>query len=234
MKKVIINVDDFGVSEEYNKYVIRLIESGKVSSASILVNRNAKSTQEALLYAKNCDKNISFGIHLDLSEYFKFDSLGLWGRDEYHIIDGYKDIIKANYTDIRLDIEQQFKTFASYGLPISHLNGHHNIHLFPEIRDILLPIMLGYNVVKCRFWEDFYVTNEHLKKTQELYNLLGIRTPNNLIFGIPEESNSQLVSGINEVMVHASFGSQKGGTQYERLMKDKCFSDASLISYFDI
>ncbi|HCM1552929.1 ChbG/HpnK family deacetylase [Vibrio parahaemolyticus] len=234
MKKVIINVDDFGVSEEYNQYVKTLIESDKVSSASILVNRNAESAQDALLYAKKCSKKVSFGLHLDLSDYFQFDEMGLWGRDEKHIIENYREIIKDKYTDIRLDIEEQFKTFANYNVPISHLNGHHNIHLFPEIRDILLPIMLGYNVLKCRFYDDFYLSNESLKNTKDLYQKLGVKTPNNLILGIPTEFNCQLVDGINEVMVHATHSSKVAGVEFDDFINNKCSDEFELISYYDI
>ncbi|WP_261837125.1 ChbG/HpnK family deacetylase [Vibrio ishigakensis] len=234
MKKVIINVDDFGVCEEYNKYVKELIDNDKVSSASILVNRNAQSAQDALLFAQQCKKNVSFGLHLDLSDYFQFDALGLWGRDEEHIIEEYREIIEEKRTDIRLDIEQQFKTFANYNVPISHLDGHHNIHLFPEIRDILLPIMLGYNVLKCRFFDDFYLKSENLEQTQNLYQALGVKTPNNLIFGVPTETNKFLIDGVNEVMIHATFGTEQGGTEFDNLMTGQCFNEAELITYYDI
>jgi predicted glycoside hydrolase/deacetylase ChbG (UPF0249 family) len=59
--KIIINADDFG----YNN-IINYIKNGLITSTSILVN--GESFEEAINYAIT-NKNISYGIHLNLTEF---------------------------------------------------------------------------------------------------------------------------------------------------------------------
>ena len=96
MKKLIINIDDFGYNSNINQAVIDLFAAEKVTSASILVKRNAAGCQQALEFAGTFVEKSSFGLHLDLSGYFRFDVLQFWGRDENHIIENYREIFKHN------------------------------------------------------------------------------------------------------------------------------------------
>ena len=132
MKRLIVNCDDFGMDAVTNQAIMELIENNKISSTSILVKRNKEVCHEALIFSKAYSDKISFGLHLDLDEYFKFDELGLWGKDEEHIIDNYVEIFENNKEKIIADIKRQFAIFKEYGLQILHIDGHHHVHLFSK------------------------------------------------------------------------------------------------------
>lgn len=63
-KRVIINADDFGYSDERNKGIVESFVSGVVSSVSLLVN--GSSALDAIRLAE--ENAIPLGLHLNLTE----------------------------------------------------------------------------------------------------------------------------------------------------------------------
>lgn len=62
--KLIINADDFGMTESINKAVIELCELDAISSTSVMVNMPYANQVEKLLVFKN----ISIGLHVNITE----------------------------------------------------------------------------------------------------------------------------------------------------------------------
>jgi predicted glycoside hydrolase/deacetylase ChbG (UPF0249 family) len=233
-KRLIINIDDFGIDGDTNRAAFDLITAGKATSASILVKRNETCCKEALGFASRFEGAASFGLHLDLSSYFRFEELGLWGRDETHIVEDYREIFAENRQTIIDDVRRQFDVLEQNGVHVAHVDGHHHVHLFPEILYELVPIMLDRGIRAMRFMKEFYTTPERRAEIEAYLRDHGIATPDRFIPGIPKDENSLLVDGTNEAMIHACFHTYDGQTEYEKLMNQHCFSDAELISYRDI
>lgn len=63
-KKIIINADDFGMSEAFNYGVVKAYKDGVVSSASIMVNQ--KSAVHAISLLKEVP-NLYVGLHINLT-----------------------------------------------------------------------------------------------------------------------------------------------------------------------
>jgi chitin disaccharide deacetylase len=63
---LIVNADDFGLSEGVNRGIIEAAEKGIVTSASLMVRQPAAAAAAA--YARKLDR-ISVGLHLDLGEW---------------------------------------------------------------------------------------------------------------------------------------------------------------------
>lgn len=106
-KKLIINADDYGLSHKFNLGILELIEKEIVTSATVMVNKKFINPRELLKH-----KNISVGLHLDLS----FESSAK-------------------------DIESQIRKFKTlFGRLPSHLDGHKYFHLlhgnFPKVLKI--------------------------------------------------------------------------------------------------
>ena len=66
MKLLIVNADDFGLSEGVNRGVAAAHEHGIVTSASLMVRRPA--ARQAVTYAEK-HREMSLGLHLDLGEW---------------------------------------------------------------------------------------------------------------------------------------------------------------------
>ncbi len=231
MKRVIINVDDFGLDEATNEVIKTLILNQKIKSTTILTKRDKNVCEDAFTFAK-ANSNVGYGLHLDLDEYFLFDEHGLWGRDEKHIISTYNEIIASQKEKIIADITQQFQTFKEYGVPISHVDGHHHIHLFKEILVILLPIMKQYQVDKMRFVNDFYLTPQHLNEILNLLNENHIKTPDQFIAGV-NIHDSELLQTC-ECMVHVFFGANDYQTEADVLLTETRFEPFKVISYHEL
>ncbi len=104
MRKLIINADDYGLSEQFNKGILELIRKRIVTSTTVMVNKNFIKPKELLKYG-----NISVGLHLDLgfetsteeidSQIRKFRKL--FGRLPSHL-DGHKyyHLLHSNFPKV--------------------------------------------------------------------------------------------------------------------------------------
>jgi predicted glycoside hydrolase/deacetylase ChbG (UPF0249 family) len=150
--KIIINADDFG----YNN-IINYIKNGLITSTSILVN--GESFEEAINYAIT-NKNISYGIHLNLTEFSPIHESGntnLLNYNKFRLSNYYN----INYNDLNYIYEEwcfQIEKFLSTGLTLSYVNSHHHIHTRPELFYLLKKLILRYNISSLRICRNLFVS----------------------------------------------------------------------------
>jgi predicted glycoside hydrolase/deacetylase ChbG (UPF0249 family) len=146
MKRLIINADDLGADEARNAGIFEGIQAGIVTSASILPNGpgllDALNTIHSVSF-----KNVSWGVHLNLSEGKPISTLnsillgpkgiflGKVSSQRLLIRQGDRDL----ETEIEHEIDAQITLLESSGIPLSHLDGHQHVHVFPAV----LRAMLG-------------------------------------------------------------------------------------------
>ncbi|MBF0565095.1 MAG: ChbG/HpnK family deacetylase [Nitrospirae bacterium] len=191
-KKLILNADDLGLRRSINASVEELLVKGLITSATIMVKRGADSLKEALDIARkislrelranganntNQARRISFGLHLDLDEYFLFDEIGRYGDNEMDVIENYREIIRDKRAILEKDIRLQLSTLKNNGLVISHVDSHHYVHQLPELLDLLLPIMNEFGIAATRYNPGFYVSEERKRSAMELMKRFGVRHP---------------------------------------------------------
>lgn len=126
-KFVIVNADDFGISEGVNRGIIAAHEKGIVTSASLMVRYpEAKAAAE---YAR-AHKTLSIGLHFDIAEW-RYDE-GEW-KAAYQVIDA------ENGGAIRLEFERQLELFERLmNCAPTHLDSHQHIHQREPARAILI------------------------------------------------------------------------------------------------
>lgn len=120
MGNIILTSDDFGLSKIYNREILLALQSGLLTSVSIMVNGHLTRQEQQVLSLKLLaqEKNISLGLHLEIganekdimqmchNQWNKFtDILGL--APDY--IDIHKDHLFKHYYDVIADfcIEKQ-------------------------------------------------------------------------------------------------------------------------------
>jgi chitin disaccharide deacetylase len=105
VKRLIVNGDDFGMSEGVNRGIVEAHERGILTSASLIVDGNASA--HAAEFAKALP-TLDVGLHVDISS-------------------------AIPPPDLPDELAQQFERFVSLtGRPPTHVDSHHHAHEAPE------------------------------------------------------------------------------------------------------
>lgn len=125
-RQLIVNADDFGLSDSVNHGIERAFVDGIVTGASLMVRRPAAESAAALARRHPA---LSVGLHLDLGEWVCTD--GQWTRT-YEVIDP-EDPLAA-----RAEVETQIASFRRLtGRHPTHLDSHQHVHLSDPVREIV-------------------------------------------------------------------------------------------------
>ncbi len=140
MKRLIVNADDLGADQARNAGIFEAIEASSVTSVSLLPNGPALDDAVQRIHALK-GKCISWGVHLNLSEGAPLSPglralTGPGGR-----LLGKKPARRlltrgggaALLQEVRAEIEAQILCLKDRGVPISHLDGHQHVHVFPAV-----------------------------------------------------------------------------------------------------
>jgi predicted glycoside hydrolase/deacetylase ChbG (UPF0249 family) len=145
MPTLIVNADDFGRSNAINQGIIEGHQRGIVTSASLMTDRDA--FDEAVSLAKS-HPQLGIGLHLDLDHFFNVQH-GV-GR----LLD-YKDP-SVPMSAIVQETERQIEKILSTGLRILHLDGHHHVHMRPELFGAVAALTAKHKVPVIRYFRGFY------------------------------------------------------------------------------
>ena len=151
-KSLIINADDFGISAGVNRAVISGWQNGLLTSASLMVTGDAFDAA-VLLARKN--PGLQVGLHLTLvqgrsaAKHNGLPSLtdheGNFPNDP--VFTGMRMFcLKSLRKQLAQEIEAQIVRFIGTGLPLSHLDGHLNMHMHPTVFAILCKLMPKYGI----------------------------------------------------------------------------------------
>lgn len=147
---LIINADDYGLSDSVNKGIIATIKNGIISDTSAIVNTDnfTKSIKLAL------DNEISsMGIHLNLT-FGKpilpkekiptiIDSRGFF----FDKIEFIKRIDSINLEEVEKELTAQINKFLFSEIKLNHIDAHHNFYSFnQELFFIAASLAKKYNV----------------------------------------------------------------------------------------
>ncbi|MGA7828242.1 MAG: hopanoid biosynthesis-associated protein HpnK [Geobacteraceae bacterium] len=163
-KRLIINADDFGLSDGANRAVIRAYREGILTSTSLMVG--GRACAEAVSLAKE-NPGLQVGLHLTLLQgkaVLPPEQLpGLVDREGNFptdpVLTGMRYFFRRSLRkELQREIEAQILRFRETGLPLSHIDGHLNIHMHPTVFSILAELMPKYGI------SSFRLTRENLAR----------------------------------------------------------------------
>ena len=154
--RVIINADDFGMSEEVNEAVIRAYREGVLTSTSLMVTGAA--FEQAVRFAKE-NPGLAVGIHL-----VTVVGKSVLSRAEIPALVDEEQNFSNNPTlaglkyyfsprarrQIRKELSAQFEKFRATGLPLSHIDGHLHLHVHPVIFNAALELGEQFGALRMR------------------------------------------------------------------------------------
>jgi hopanoid biosynthesis associated protein HpnK len=154
-KRLIVSGDDFGAAVEVNEGIVRAHRDGILGQASLMVTGEAAAQAVELARAT---PSLAVGLHLVLAQGRPaapaHEIPALVRSDGAFRDDPIRNGVRYAWTALRAagraqlarEIDAQLAAFARTGLPLSHVDGHVNIHLHPMVLPILLELAPRYGI----------------------------------------------------------------------------------------
>jgi predicted glycoside hydrolase/deacetylase ChbG (UPF0249 family) len=128
-RRLIVNADDLGLSEDVDRGIARAHEHGIVTSASLMV-RGAHAADAAAYAAARPE--LSVGLHVDLGE---------WRCEGGTWVAAYEVVPPGDAAAVREEVAAQLERFlALTGRAPTHLDSHQHVHREEPARAALLEL----------------------------------------------------------------------------------------------
>ncbi len=151
-KRLIVNGDDFGLSERVNAAILYAHQHGILTNASLMVT--AKAWRGAVELAR-ATPSLQVGLHLTLVQgravlshphlQRLIDRGGNFLHNPTRAGLRYCFSPRAR-SQVRDECRAQIERFLATGLPLAHIDGHLHMHLHPVVLDSLLELAPEYGV----------------------------------------------------------------------------------------
>jgi hopanoid biosynthesis associated protein HpnK len=155
--KLIVNADDFGISEPVNRGIVEAHDRGIVTSASIM------ATGPAFAHAVDLARSrpgLAVGIHLVLTEQRPLigaaaaaSLVGRDGRFPPHVAQllALRLRRRISLAEVRRELGAQLERVRDAGVALSHIDGHQHVHVLPGIAAIVADLALEHGVAAVRY-----------------------------------------------------------------------------------
>ena len=157
MKKLIVNADDFGLTEGVNRAIIDGHRNGIITSTTLMANSAAFDSAVAAGLAAPA---LGIGVHLNLTQGRPVSAAShipsiVTPEGSFYPTPGVlaRRVLtrKAKLRDIESELRSQIEKVASAGIRITHLDSHKHIHVLPAIFNVVLKLACEYRIdcVRC-------------------------------------------------------------------------------------
>lgn len=178
MKELIITADDFGLSSSVNAAVLKGWRQGILTGASLMVGGEA--FDEAVAIARE-NPGLHVGLHLTLVQgraMLKHKGLpALTDREgkftDDPVMAGMRYFfLKSLRKQLETEIEEQIVRFKGTGLPLTHIDGHLNMHMHPVVFDILSKLMRKHDITSFRLTRERLFTEFAISRRRLIGKLM--------------------------------------------------------------
>jgi chitin disaccharide deacetylase len=142
-KKIVVNADDFGLTESVSNSIVRIFHLGNLNSTTLMVNM--PGTQHAVQLAKE-NPLLSVGLHFCITEGKSLSGVSSITDEQGGFLSRSTLIKKmlrrrVDTAHIKLEFEAQLAKFHSFGIRLSHIDSHQHIHMSPQVFLAIAPII---------------------------------------------------------------------------------------------
>lgn len=158
MKKLLINADDFGLSEKVNTAIDFCIRNNLIQRATLMVNM--PETLKAVELTKKNNYFNKIGLHINLIEGIPLtlnikktsfcNENGEFNKKFFKKLKNRFFLNKNERKVVEEEIEEQIKKFIELGFKPSHIDSHQHSHINISIFFILLKLAKKYNFTSIR------------------------------------------------------------------------------------
>ena len=127
MRCLVVNADDFGLSDGVNAGILRAHREGIVTSASLMVRAPAA---EGAAEGAAAHPELTVGLHVDLGEWFQ-DQGGDW-HPRYEVVD------TGDAAAVVAELDRQVECFRELvGRDPTHMDSHQHVHRSEPVRSAM-------------------------------------------------------------------------------------------------
>ncbi|MDA1183363.1 MAG: ChbG/HpnK family deacetylase [Acidobacteria bacterium] len=160
--EVIVNADDLGLSKHVNAEIFRLIDAGRVTSATLIANGPA--IEEASRRTRDVP-GVSFGAHLNLTEFAPLTGprgLGPLVDADGGFLGNIRRVkIRAALRQaIRAEWNAQIGRLRALGIDVSHIDSHHHVHTIPGLFSTLKAVQRDSGIRRVRISKNVFARRE--------------------------------------------------------------------------
>lgn len=152
MKRLIVNADDFGLSEGINQAIMLGHRQGIITSATLMAN--GAGFASAVEMARTAG-SLGIGVHLNLTEGAPVsapseipglvDARSLFAHTVEQL--GWHSLVGSlSLLEVERELRAQIEKVLAAGVLVTHLDGHKHVHLAPELCRIVLRLALDYGI----------------------------------------------------------------------------------------
>ena len=146
---LIVNADDFGLTRSIDRGIIESTDHGIVNSVSLTVNGNDFATACSYLYEH---PELSVGWHINLTSGTPAGKDRLPGM--FRGRNALMCALLARRIDPRVllnELAAQWQRIQETGLPVTHIDSHHDVHCWPVLRKTIMDFARTTNIPFVRF-----------------------------------------------------------------------------------
>jgi predicted glycoside hydrolase/deacetylase ChbG (UPF0249 family) len=152
--QLIVNADDFGISEAVNRGIVDAHDHGIVTSTSLMATGSA--FEHAVELARSRPR-LAVGVHLALTEQRPLTAaLGFVtaeGRLPQHTAQLLRQILRKRVPlpDVHRELDAQIRRVRAAGIAISHLDGHQHVHVLPGVARVVAALAEAHGISAVRY-----------------------------------------------------------------------------------
>jgi predicted glycoside hydrolase/deacetylase ChbG (UPF0249 family) len=150
--RLIVNADDFGVSEGVNRGIAAAHDHGIVTSTSLMATGEAFEHAVALARSR---PRLAVGVHLVLTEHRPLRGAGLArdGAFPRHVTALLGPALRGALPldEVRAELDAQICRVRDAGIAIGHLDGHQHVHVLPGVARIVAELADAYGIAAVRY-----------------------------------------------------------------------------------
>jgi len=154
---LIVNADDFGISEAVNHGIVEAHDRGIVTSTSIMAT--GPKFEHAVELAR-LRPSLAVGVHLVLTEHRPLigapaaaSLVRADGAFEPHL----KQLLtrrlrgRVSMAEIRRELDEQIRRVRAAGIAINHLDGHQHVHVLPGVSQVVAELAAVHGISAVRY-----------------------------------------------------------------------------------
>ena len=145
-RHIIICADDYGISPAVSAAIRDLVARRRINATSVMVAAPKFDRDEAVKLQDVASTHAAIGLHVTLTAPLAPLSQNFAPLRHGAFLSLATTLRRAHLRALQpklltVEISRQFEAFvAAFGRPPDFVDGHHHVHLFPQIRDAVLRV----------------------------------------------------------------------------------------------